>query len=81
MKERIEELGEVAVERFLVAALDHQFIVVAEDERAKAVPLGLEDPFVAIGDVIDSLREHRENGRFDCGVHAPMVYRRLKLFI
>ena len=38
------QLGEVAVERLLVAALDEELVAVAEHERAEAVPLRLEDP-------------------------------------
>ena len=43
-EQRLAQLGEVAVERLLVAALEQQLVAVAEDERAKAVPLRLEDP-------------------------------------
>ena len=42
--QRVDELREVAIERLPVAALDEDFVAVAEDQRAKAVPLGLEDP-------------------------------------
>ena len=42
--QRLDELGEVAVERLLVAALDEDLVAVAEDQHAKAVPLRLEDP-------------------------------------
>ena len=47
--ERFDQLREIAVERLLVAALDEHLVAVAEDERAKAVPLGLEDPSLARG--------------------------------
>ena len=73
--ERIEQLGEVAVERLLVAALDEDLVAVAEDERAEAVPLGLEDPAVAFGEFADALGEHREDGRVDGEVHGVMVIR------
>ena len=43
-RERLEQLGEVAVERIFVAALDEDLVAVAEHESAEAVPLGLEDP-------------------------------------
>jgi hypothetical protein len=43
----LDKLREVAVERLLVTALHENFISVAKNERAKAVPLWLEDPFVS----------------------------------
>jgi hypothetical protein len=46
---RSSQLGEVAVERLEVAALDVDVAAVAEDERAEAVPLRLVDPAVAVG--------------------------------
>ena len=42
--DRIEHLGEVAVERFFVAALEKDFVAIAKDKNAEAVPLGLVDP-------------------------------------
>ena len=47
--ERGDELGEVAVHRLLVAALQQDLVAVAEDQRAEAVPLGLELPALAVG--------------------------------
>ena len=60
-QQRLDQLGEVAVERLLVAALDQDLVAVAEDERAKAVPLGLEDPAVPGGQLADALGEHRQD--------------------
>ena len=45
----LEQVREVAVEWLCVAALDKDFVAVAEDEGAEAVPLGLEDPFTFSG--------------------------------
>ena len=42
--EMIDELGEIAVERLGVAALDHDLVAIAENEHPKSVPLRLEDP-------------------------------------
>ena len=47
--ERVAELGEVAVQRLQVAALREHLVAVAEDEGPEAVPLGLEQPAVALG--------------------------------
>src|SRR5436309_12171495 len=67
--QRIDELGEISIERFLVAALNKNFIAVTEDECAESVPLRLEDPSFARWELADSLCEHRENGRIDGEVH------------
>jgi len=47
--QRIKQVREVAVERFLIAALDEDLVAIAEDEGAEAVPFGLENPIVAFG--------------------------------
>lgn len=60
-EERGAEFGEVAVERLGVAALDQEVVPGAEDEGAKAVPLGLEEPVAGGGDGIDALGEHGED--------------------
>ena len=65
LKEDGLDVGEVAVERLGVAALDEDVAVVAEDEGAESVPLGLEEPLVALGKIGDALGEHWEDGRVD----------------
>ena len=74
--QRLEQLREVAVERLLVAALDEQLVAVAKDQRAEAVPLRLEDPAVAGGQLADALGEHRQDRRIAGQVHAEW-YRRM----
>ena len=59
------ELGEVAVERLQVAALDVEAVAVAEHDRAEAVPLRLEEPAVARGQLGRELGEHRLDRRLD----------------
>ena len=59
------QLGEVAAQRLQVAALDVDLVAVAEHQRAKAVPLRLVQPAVALGDLGRQLREHRLDGRRD----------------
>jgi hypothetical protein len=54
----INQLGEVSIQRFLVAALNEDLVAVAEDERAKAIPLGLEDPSLAWRELAHALGEH-----------------------
>jgi hypothetical protein len=38
----LEQLGEVAIQRFLVPALQQHFVPIAEDQGPKPIPLGLE---------------------------------------
>src|SRR5437762_3467673 len=63
--QRLDELGEVTVEWPLVATLNEDFVAVAEHERAKAVPLRLEDPTLTWRQLADALREHRQDWRID----------------
>ena len=42
--QRLEQLGKIAIQRFLIAALDQDLVPVAEDQRAKPIPFRLEDP-------------------------------------
>ena len=72
-EQRLAQVGEVAVQRLLVAALEQQLVPVAEDERAKAVPLRLEDPVRAVGDPVRALGEHRRNGGIHCELHARIL--------
>src|SRR3954471_7607321 len=67
--ERLDQLGEVSIERLLVPALNEHLVAVAEDERAKPIPLGLEDPAVARRQLADALRQHRQDRRIDGEVH------------
>ena len=68
--QRLEQLGKVAVQRFLVAALDQDLVAVAEDQRAKSVPLRFEDPVFACRQFIHALGEHRQHRRVDGKIHA-----------
>src|SRR5215470_4457221 len=65
LADRIEQLGEISVERFLVAALDQYFVAVSKDQRAKTVPLRLKDPVSFRRKLSDSFCEHRQNGRIN----------------
>ena len=42
--DRLKHLGEVAVERLFIPALEQHFVPIAKDEHAEAVPLGLVYP-------------------------------------
>ena len=67
------ELGEVAVERLQVAALDVEPVAVAEHERAEAVPLRLEEPAVTRGQLGGELGEHRLDRRLDGEARVAFV--------
>ena len=63
--QRLDELGEVAGERLLVAAAEGDVVAVAEDDAAEAVPLGLvEEPRLA-RQLAGELGQHGCDGRTD----------------
>ena len=43
----IEQLGKIAIQRFLITALDEDLVPIAEDQSAEAIPLRLKDPGLA----------------------------------
>ena len=61
------QLGEVAVERPQVAALDEDVGVAAEDDGAEAVPLRLEQEVARVGQRLGQLGQHRLDRRRDGG--------------
>ena len=71
--QRLLELREVSIERLQVPGLDVDLAAVAEDERAKAVPLRLVDPALAVRDRGGRLGQHRLDGRLDRVRHVPMI--------
>src|SRR5262249_23733458 len=69
--DRRNDLGEVARHRPLVPAADLDLLAVAEDDRPKAVPLGLEAQ-LAIRDGLDRLGQHRRDRRHHRQIHPPI---------
>ena len=69
----LDDLGEVAGHRLLVAAADLDQVAGAEDDRAEAVPLRLEADVLALEgrDALDRLGEHRRHRRHDR--HPPAL--------
>jgi hypothetical protein len=61
--ERGDELGEVAIHRLRIPALQQDLVAVPEYQRAKAVPLGLELPARAAGQGLRRGGEHRLDRR------------------
>src|SRR5215469_6044284 len=70
LRERLQKLGEIAIKRFFVAALDQDFISVAEDECPKAIPLGFEYPVVTCWQLANPLSQHRQDGWIHSKVHV-----------
>src|SRR5438309_5787411 len=74
----IDELRKISIERFFVAALDENFVAIAEDECAEPVPFRLEDPSFAGWELADSLCEHWKHRGIDSEVHngAALIHER-----
>src|SRR4029077_9115124 len=70
---RLQELGEVAVHRLLVPALQQDVVAVAEHERAKAVPFGLEEPPIAAGQALSGAGQHGLDRRAEREAHGFIV--------
>jgi hypothetical protein len=66
-----QQLREVTIEWFLIAALDEKFISIAKYQGAKTVPLRLENPIALCGQFIHPFREHRQDRRIYWKIHTP----------
>jgi 5'-3' exonuclease len=76
-KRRVQ-LGEIAVQRPQIPALDEDVVSTAKDDRAEAVPLRFVQKLVTLGQVGRQLREHRLDRRFNRKRrlrHSPTGYR------
>src|SRR5512145_1653271 len=65
-----QQLGKVAVQRFFVAALNEDLVLIAENQCAEAIPLRLEDPASFLRQTADALCEHRQYRRVHGKIHA-----------
>src|SRR2546428_9338713 len=72
--ERRQELGEVAVQRLLVTALQQDLVPVPKHQRAKAVPLGLEEPALAGGQRFGGAGPPGLEGRAVRPAHGSVLY-------
>jgi hypothetical protein len=68
----LDDLGEVAGHRLLVAAADLDLVAVSENDRPEAIPFGFVAQ-VAGGDVLDRLGEHWLDRRHDGKAHTGIV--------
>jgi hypothetical protein len=66
------QLGEVAIQRTQIAALNINVCVGTEDNRSKAVPLGLEEEAAAGRQGVSQLGQHRLDRRPKGLVHTSM---------
>ncbi len=73
VEQRLAQLGEVAVERLRLAALQQQIVAVAEHEHAEPVPFRLEDPARTVRQRADALGEHRQDRRVDGKLHERIL--------
>ena len=67
----VDQVGKVAIEWLLVAALDQDFIPIAKHKCPKPVPFRFKNPVVPIRQCSDTLGEHRQDRRIHGKVHAP----------
>jgi hypothetical protein len=70
------QLGEVAAQRLAVARLEVDVLTVDEGDRPEAVPLGLVDPAVALGEGLGGAGELGEDRRGERKGHAADPTRR-----
>ncbi len=66
-------LREVPVERLEVAALEQHLVTVAEADGPKAIPLGLEQPAISLGQAIRWLGQHGLQGRRHGQAHGLTI--------
>ena len=57
--QRFDQLGEVSIERLLVATGQHHIVAIAKHDASKAIPLGFVMPFVANRNGVGSFGQHR----------------------
>src|ERR1051325_5965059 len=71
--QRFDQFRKIAIEWFLIAALDQDFITITEYQGTESIPLGLEYPSSVCRDIVHALGEHRQHRRIDRKVHLLML--------
>ena len=74
--QRLDQLGEVAGERPLVAAAQLDLVAVAEHDAAESVPLRLVDEAVGPGQLAGQLGQHGRDRGHDGEIHRPTLPQR-----
>ena len=69
-QQRLVQLGKVAIERLRVAALDVDVVAAAKDDRAEAVPFGLEEIVAFRRQALGDPGQHGLDGRCDGEGHG-----------
>src|SRR6185312_15953097 len=64
------QLREIPVERLFISALDKDFVSIAKHQRAKSIPLRLENPILTFRQFSNSLGQHRQDRRVHYKVHS-----------
>ena len=67
--DRLQQLGEKAIQAFLVAALNGHIVPIAKDQRAKPIPFRFEDPCGTGGQLVYPFGKHRWQWGTDCKTH------------
>lgn len=65
-----DQFGEETVQRFLIATLDHDLVVIAEDKRPKAIPFRFKDPALTVRKLVYSFGKHGQDRGIDWKPHA-----------
>jgi hypothetical protein len=73
--DRLDQFGKVAVQRFFIAALNQDLVAIAKHQRAKAIPLGLENPSSGLRQLAHALGEHRQDRRVHGEIHTKRSIR------
>src|SRR5581483_1189615 len=71
--QRIEQLGKITVERFFVAALDEDFVLIAKDQGAKSIPFRFENPISAGWQFLNASGKHWQDRWVDGKLHEVHV--------
>jgi hypothetical protein len=71
--QRLNHLGEITVQRLLVAALDQDLVAIAEDQGAKTIPLRLENPASHLGQFAVPVWPASAGSAVDRKLHAHVI--------
>src|SRR5687767_2248480 len=77
----LHDLRKVARQRLAGLRLNRNIVAVAKDDGSEAVPLRLEQPFVARRDLVDPFRFHRWIGRCERESHFLKILYRFTRFV
>ena len=73
LQQRWKHLWEIAIQRFLLATLDQDFLVIAKYQHSESIPLGLENPVAAGWNFFHTLGQHWQDGWVHWKVHEMIL--------